>query len=267
MALIEELCLGGFLPIAFFAFILAVMGIRIVMEYERGVLFTLGKYTKIMNPGLNIIIPIIQSMRKVDTRIKTVDIPKQEVMTKDNVPATINAVVYMRVINPEKAVLKIQDYVYAVSQYGQTALRDVTGNKDLDSLLTQRQEVADEIKQLVDRETDEWGIDITAIKIQDIHLPDDMKRAMARQAEAEREKRASIIRAEGEVVASENLKKAANNLAAGPGALHLRTLETLADISADQSNTIVIPMPMEFLKAVEGFGKRMDTTPKVIKKK
>lgn len=264
---IEDLCFGGMIPILFIGFVLALMGIRIIMEYERGVLFTLGKYSRIMSPGLNIIIPIVQSMRKVDTRIKTVDIPKQEVMTRDNVPATINAVVYMRVIDANKAVLKIQDYVYAVSQYGQTALRDVIGNKDLDSLLTQRQEVADEIKELVDRETDEWGIDITAIKIQDIHLPADMKRAMARQAEAEREKRASIIRAEGEVVASENLKKAATNLAAGPGALHLRTLETLADISSDQSNTIIVPLPMEFLKAVEGFARKGDMVPKVIKKK
>jgi len=176
-------------------------------------------------------------------------------MTKDNVPVSINAVVYMRVINPEKAVLKIQDYVYAVSQYGQTALRDVIGNKELDAVLTERMEIADEIKKLVDKETDEWGIDITAIKIQDIELPVDMKRAMARQAEAERERRATIIKSEGEVVASKNLSQAAATLARAPGALHLRTLETLADISSDQSNTIVVPLPMEFLKAVEGFAK------------
>ncbi|MFH1393816.1 MAG: slipin family protein [Candidatus Micrarchaeota archaeon] len=252
----EELCLGGLLfPIGFFALVLAFMGIRIVYEYERGILFTLGKYSKIMNPGLNIIIPIIQSMQKVDTRIKTVDIPKQEVMTKDNVPVSINAVVYMRVINPEKAVLKIQNYVYAVSQYGQTALRDVTGNKELDAILTERIQIANEIKELVDKETDEWGIDITAIKIQDIELPMDMKRAMARQAEAEREKRANIIKAAGEVIASKNLMDAANMLGQSPGGLHLRTLQTLADISSDQSNTIVVPIPMEFLKAVEGFGK------------
>jgi regulator of protease activity HflC (stomatin/prohibitin superfamily) len=265
--LLIEVCTVGIIPILFFVFIIAMMGIRIIMEYERGVLFTLGKFSKTLNPGLNIIIPIVQGVRKVDTRIKTVDIPKQEVMTKDNVPATINAVVYMRVINPEKAVLKIQDYVYAVSQYGQTALRDVIGNKSLDSVLTERQEVAEEIKAIVDKETDEWGIDITAIKIQDIHLPADMKRAMARQAEAEREKRASIIRAEGEVVAAKNLMTAAKMLSEGPGALHLRTLETLADISSDQSNTIVVPLPMEFLQAVQGFGKKGDITPKVIKKK
>ena len=149
----EEVCVGGILlPLGFFAVVIGLAAIRIIYEYERGVLFTLGKYSKIMNPGLNIIIPIIQTMRKVDTRIKTVDIPKQEVMTKDNVPVSINAVVYMRVIDPEKAVLKIQNYVYAVSQYGQTALRDVIGNKDLDAVLTERIAIAEEIKKLVDKE-------------------------------------------------------------------------------------------------------------------
>jgi len=247
-----EICLG----ILFFGLLFLIPAtIRIIYEYERGVLFTLGKFSKVMQPGLRIVIPIIQSMRKVDTRIKTVDIPKQEVMTRDNVPVSINAVVYMRVINAEKAVLKIQNYVYAVSQYGQTALRDVMGNKDLDSILTERAEIADEIKQLVDKETDEWGIDITAIKVQDIELPMDMKRAMARQAEAEREKRATIIKSEGEVTASTNLRKAADMLGRAPGALHLRTLETLTDIASDQSNTLVVPLPMEFLKALEGFSR------------
>lgn len=234
--------------------------IRIIYEYERGVLFTLGRFSKVMEPGLRIVIPIIQSMRKVDNRIKTVDIPKQEVMTRDNVPVSINAVVYMRVISAEKAVLKIENYVYAVSQYGQTALRDVIGNKELDFVLTERAKIADEIKLLVDKETDEWGIDITAIKVQDIELPTDMKRVMARQAEAEREKRATIIKSTGEVVASKNLQQAAEMLARAPGALHLRTLQTLADISSDQSNTIIVPIPMEFLKAVEGFAKT--ATPK-----
>jgi regulator of protease activity HflC (stomatin/prohibitin superfamily) len=254
--------LGCLLPLGFFGGILLLSGVKIIMEYERGVLFTLGKYSKTMNPGLNIIIPIIQSMRKVDTRIKTVDIPKQEVMTRDNVPVSVNAVVYMRVISPEKAVLKIQNYVYAVSQYGQTALRDVAGNKELDFVLTERDRIADEIKTLVDKETDEWGIDITAIKIQDIELPTDMKRMMARQAEAERERRATIIKSEGEVTASKNLMNAAGTLGQSPGALHLRTLQTLADISSDQSNTIVVPLPMEFLKAVQGFREYAQPKPK-----
>ncbi len=250
--MVYEVCIG---VIAIGAVFVGLTAIRIIYEYERGVLFTLGKYSGVVNPGLRFVIPIIQSLKKVDTRIKTVDIPKQEVMTKDNVPVSINAVVYMRVISAEKAVLKIENYVYAVSQYGQTALRDVMGNKELDSVLTERAEIADEIKQLVDKETDEWGIDITAIKVQDIELPVDMKRAMARQAEAEREKRATIIKSEGEVTASTNLRKAADMLGRAPGALHLRTLETLTDISSDQSNTIVISLPMEFLKALEGFEK------------
>ena len=247
-----EFCIitGGFL-----ALFVLLPSIKVIMEYERAVLFTLGKYSRTLNPGLNIIIPILQGVRKVDIRIKTVDIPKQEVMTKDNVPVSVNAVVYMKVINPEKAVLKIQDYVYAVAQYGQTALRDVIGNKELDYVLTEREQIANEIKELVDKETDEWGVDITSIKIQDIELPVDMKRIMARQAEAEREKRANIIKAEGEVISSQNLKKAAITLSGAPGALHLRTLQTLVDISSDPSNKIVFAVPMEVLRAFEKLGK------------
>ncbi len=238
------------------AVILLLMSVKVIMEYERAVLFTLGKYSKTLSPGLNIIIPIFQTIQKVDTRIKTVDIPKQEVMSKDNVPVSVNAVVYMRVEDPEKAVLEIQNYVYAVRQYGHTALRDVIGNKELDFVLTERDKIANEIKNIVDKETEEWGVDITAIKIQDIELPADMKRIMARQAEAEREKRATIIKAEGETIAAKNLQLAANTLAKGPGALHLRTLQTLVDISSDPSNKIVIALPMEVLKAFEAIGKK-----------
>ncbi|MEM3364257.1 MAG: slipin family protein [Candidatus Micrarchaeia archaeon] len=238
-------------PILIIIGVLLLMSLRVVFEYERAVVFRLGRYHRLLRPGLNILIPVIESARTVDMRIKTVDIPKQEVMTKDNVPVSVNAVIYYKVENPEDAVLKIQDYMYAVAQYGQTALRDVIGNKELDFVLTERDEIAREIKSLVDKETSEWGIDITAIKIQDIELPSDMKRAMARQAEAEREKRATIIMAEGELQASANLKKAAENLS-GPGALHLRTLQTVADVSADQSNTVVVLLPVEVLRAIEG---------------
>jgi regulator of protease activity HflC (stomatin/prohibitin superfamily) len=188
----------------------------------------------------------------VDTRITTIDIPKQEVMTKDNVPVYINAVVYMRVEDPVKAVLKIAEYKYAVAQYGQTALRDVIGNKSLDELLTNRQEVADEIKDLVDKETAEWGIDITAIKIQDITLPDNMKRAMARQAEAERERRGVIIKSEGEVQAAENLIKAAKLLEKSKIAVHLRTLQTINDISPDPNSKIIFLVPFEVFEFVKG---------------
>lgn len=240
------------IPIMIFVGILIFNGIRIVMQYEEGLVFTLGKYTSLAKPGLNIIIPIIQELRKVDTRILTIDIPKQEVMTKDNVPLGINGVVYFKVEDPEKAILKIQDYHYAVSQYAQTALRDVVGNKEMDTVLSKREELAIETKELVDRETVEWGLDITAIKIQDIELPTDMKRAMARQAEAERERRATIIMSEGEKAAAHNLAEAASMLAKTKGALHLRTLQTLADVSADQSNTVVFVTPIEVLEALKG---------------
>lgn len=252
-------CIGWLLPVLFIVlFSLLIMSIRIIMEYQRGVLFMLGKYSKTLGPGLNFIIPLLQSVEVVDTRIKTVDIPKQEVMTKDNVPVSINAVVYMRPIDVEKAVLKIQDYVYAVSQYGQTAIRDVIGNKSLDEVLTERIAIAEEIKTLVDKETDDWGIDITAIKIQDIELPSDMKRAMARQAEAEREKRATIIISEGEMIASDNISKAAAKLGAIPGALHLRTLQTITDVSTLDGNTVLFVAPIELLRALEGFGSKYE---------
>ena len=240
-----------FMIFVFLVFIMLFF-LRIIMEYEKGVKFTLGKFSSTMHPGLNFVIPILQSYRKVDMRIKTIDVPKQEVMTSDNVPAQINAVVYFKVDNAENAVLKIQDYVYAVSQYAQTALRDVIGSITLDSLLTKREEIASEIKLIVDKETDPWGIDVTAIKIQDVELPQDMKRVMAKQAEAEREKRAVIIKSGGEVIAANNLSKAAKILAEAPGALHLRTLNTLNDLSSDQSNTVIFAIPIETLRAIEG---------------
>jgi regulator of protease activity HflC (stomatin/prohibitin superfamily) len=183
-----------------------------------------------------------------------VDIPKQEVMTKDNVPVQINGVVYFKVRDPKAAILDIQDYHYAISQYSLAALRDVVGSEELDSVLTQRERVAKEIEAVLDKETDTWGLDVTSIKLQDIELPENMKRAMARQAEAEREKRATIIKAEGEVVASENLSKAAERMSKTPGAIHLRTLQTINDVSPDQSNTIVFAVPLEIVRAFEAVG-------------
>jgi len=234
------------------ALIIGLMVVKVIMEYERGIVFTLGKYSGMLGPGVNFVIPIIQSVRKVDIRIQTTDIPKQEVMSRDNVPLGVNGVVYFRVDDPAKAILKIQDYQYAVAQYAQTALRDIVGGKEMDAVLSNRDEIADETKALVDKETEEWGIDVTAIKIQDIELPADMKRAMARQAEAERERRATIIMSEGEKGAAGNLAEAAARLAKTPGALHLRTLQTLSDVSADQSNTIVFVAPIEMLEALRG---------------
>ncbi|HIH08989.1 MAG TPA: slipin family protein [Candidatus Diapherotrites archaeon] len=245
-----------FLPLLIIAFFVLLASIKIIQEYERGVKFTLGRFGGIMGPGLNILFPIIQSYRKIDLRVKTVDVPKQEVMTQDNVPVRVNAVVYFKVEDPAKAVLKIEDYMYATSQYAQTALRDVLGEASLDNVLTKRDELAVKIKNIADKETDAWGIDVTAVKMQDIELPDNMKRTMAKQAEAEREKRAVIIKAEGEVIASGNLAKAAATLSKSPGALHLRTLNTINDLSSDQSNTVIFVVPLEVLRAFERFGKK-----------
>lgn len=233
-------------------------GLKIINQYERGVVLTLGSYAYTLQPGLRVVVPIFQRVIKVDIRILTADIPKQEVITKDNVPVGINAVVYFQVIKPEDMILKIQDYQYAVTQYAQTALRDVIGGVEMDTLLTERQKIADEIKLLVDKETTDWGVDVTAIKIQDLELPQDMKRTMAKQAEAERERRATIINSEGEVVAAQNLAKAAGLMSSSPGALHLRTLNSINDISSDQSNTIVFAVPIEMLKAMEGLTKFLD---------
>ena len=231
--------------VLFFLLMLVLSGIKLLYEYERGVVFTLGKYSSTRNPGLTIIIPILQSMRKVDMRIKTAEIPRQEVMTKDNIPMLVNAVVYFRVVNPADAIIKIEDYVFAVRQYTQAALRDVIGNAEMDFVLTERERVAESIKQIVDAETTHWGIDIESIKIQEVELPAEMKRAMAKQAEAERERRAVIIASQGELSASENLRQAAENLSKSSGALHLRTLQTIRDIAADPSEKIVLFVPSD----------------------
>ena len=233
------------------AIILVVLGVRIVNQWEEGIVLTLGKYSRKAKPGVNIIIPII-----VDKRITTVDIPKQEVMTKDNVSVMVNGVVYFRVEDTEKAILKIDDYRYAVAQYSQTALRDIIGETELDQVLTNREQVAEKIKEIVDKETSEWGVDITAIKLQDVELPKDMKRAMARQAEAERERRATILLSEGEFMASQNLVKAAKNLEKTPISIHLRTLQTLSDISGDPNSKVIFAIPLEVLKAFEKFSKK-----------
>jgi len=234
--------------------LLILMSVRIVNEWERGIVLTLGRYTRRAKPGINLIVPILERLIKVDMRITTLDIPKQEVITKDNVTVRVNAVVYMRIEDEEKAILRIRDLHYAVAQYAQTALRDVIGEIELDELLANREATAEKIKQLVDAETSDWGVDIVAIKLQDVELPDNMKRAMARQAEAEREKRAVIIKSQGEVVAAENLMKAAKMLEKAPAAIHLRTLQTLVDVSSDK-NTIIFTLPLEL---VRGFKKALE---------
>lgn len=238
------------LGIVVFALFILLGSLKVIDQYERGIVLTLGSYSYTLEPGLRVVLPIFQRLIKVDIRITTSDIPQQEVITRDNVPVGINAVVYFKVIKPEDAVLKIQDYSYAVSQYAQTALRDVIGGVELDALLTERQKIAEEIKQIVDAETTEWGIDVTAIKIQDIELPADMKRAMAKQAEAERERRATIIRSQGELSASENLQKAMEKMSSS-GAISLRTLQTIEATTANPSNTVVFAVPTQILEGLK----------------
>ena len=218
-------------------------GIRVVNQYQRGVVLTLGRFSGQRAPGLRVVVPIFQTIMMVDVRSTPIDVPKQEVITKDNVTVGVDAVVYFRVINAPKAVLETTNYIYATSQFAQAALRDVTGNIDMDDLLAKREELSQQIKEIVDAETDKWGIDVENVKIQNIELPGDMKRAMAKQAEAERERRANIINADGEKAAAETLAEAAQILANTPGAINLRTLTTLERISAEPSQKTMILFP------------------------
>lgn len=227
---------------------LIIPGIRIINQYERGIVLRFGKYHRTVAPGLRIIIPYIDKLIKVDVRTTPMDIPKQEVITRDNVTVNVDAIVYFKVLNAEKAVLETTNYSYATSTFAQTALRDVTGNFDLDEILSKRDEISEKIREIVDVQADKWGIDIENVKLQNIELPADMKRAMAKQAEAERERRAAIISAEGEKSAANAVAEAANLLARTPGGLNIRTLQTLEKISADPSQKTVIMVPSELFK-------------------
>jgi regulator of protease activity HflC (stomatin/prohibitin superfamily) len=225
--------------------------LKIVKEYERGVRFTLGKYQGIMLPGLRVVIPIIQSWRRVDIRVKAVDVPDQDAITKDNVSLKVNAVLYYKVSDSKKTIIEVEEYNYAVSQLAQTTMRDVVGEVTLDQLLSERDSVSKRIREIVDKSSDPWGIKVESVELKHIELPEQLKRTIGKEAEAEREKRAVIIKAQGEVIASDNLAKAAKTLATAPGALHLRTLQTLNDLSSDKSNTVVLGLPLEILRAYE----------------
>jgi len=238
----------------FFILIFGIGGLRIVNQYERGIILTLGKYTGTRKPGLTWILVGIQRMIKADLRITTVDIPRQEVITKDNVTVGINAVVYFRIANAEKALLEIKDFYKATALYAQATLRDIIGGIELDALLTEREGIAKEIRNIVDIATDPWGIDVTSIKIQDIELPADMKRAMAKQAETERERRAVVIKAKGEIEAAQNLKEAARALSSVPGGLSLRTLGTIDNLQADPSKMVIFALPTEILEGIKNLG-------------
>lgn len=237
--------------------------VRIIFDYQKGLVLTLGKYSGLRGSGLQIIIPFFQEMRIVDLRIQTIDIPKQEVLSKDNVSVFINAVVYFKIENPEAAVFNVQDYAMAVYQHSQTAIRDVVGGRTLDQLLTDRQSISQSISEAVDKDANEWGVDITGIKIQDIGLPDTMKKAMARQAQAEREKRASIIISEGESIAAEKLSQAAKILSESPGALHLRTLQMISSVAADKTNVMNFVLPIEGIKIPDEAEKPADKLKKI----
>lgn len=222
-------------------------GLKVINQFERGIVLTLGKFTGVREPGLRIVLPGLQQIARVDVRSTPIDVPKQEVITKDNVTVNIDAVVYFRVINPSRAVLETTNYVTATSQFAQAALRDVSGNVNLDDLLSKRDEISNQIKSIVDKQTDPWGIDVEMVKLQNIELPHDMKRAMAREAEAERERRANIISADGEKQASQTLAEAAQILANAPAAVQLRTLNTLERISTEQSQKTLVLFPTEIL--------------------
>ena len=236
------------------AIVIAIASIKVVDQYQRGVVLTLGKFSGIREPGLRFVVPVIQRIIMVDIRSTPIDVPKQEIITKDNVTAGVDAIVYFRVIDAPKAVLETTNYVYATSQFAQAALRDVTGNFELDDLLSKREVISQQIKDIVDSQTDQWGIDVEAVKIQNIELPSDMKRAMAKQAEAERERRSNIINAEGERAAAETLAEAARIISSTPGAINLRTLNTVERISTEPSQKTTILFPIELLEAVKVMG-------------
>jgi regulator of protease activity HflC (stomatin/prohibitin superfamily) len=231
------------------AVILILSAIRVVREYERGVVFRLGRLLRAKGPGLIIVIPIIDKMVKVELRTVTLDVPPQDIITKDNVPVKVNAVVYFKVVNPEDAIVKVKNYYHATSQIAQTTLRNILGKSELDELLSNRDKISQELQQVIDEQTDPWGIKVSVVEVKDVELPQAMQRAMAKQAEAERERRAKVIHAEGEFQASTKLSEAAEILAKNEASIQLRFLQTLTEISAEKNSTIVFPVPINILKS------------------
>jgi regulator of protease activity HflC (stomatin/prohibitin superfamily) len=244
-----------YLFLVFVVLAVLLISLRQVNQYERGVKFLMGRYTGMVGPGWRIVLPVFQSMTKIDLRTKAIDVPSQDAITKDNVSAKINAVIYYKVTDPAKAVLEVEHVHWAVLQLAQTTMRNVAGEVTLDELLSNRQQISHRIEELVEASTGGWGVEVSSVELKDINLPDSMIRTIAKQAEAERERRAVIINSEGEVSAAENLARAAQILASSNGALHLRTLNSINDISSDQSNTVVFTLPLEILSAITGFKK------------
>jgi regulator of protease activity HflC (stomatin/prohibitin superfamily) len=242
--------------VAVFVLLLLILpaAIKVVAQYERGVILRLGRFIGIKGPGLRIIIPFVDRLWRVDTRIVTMDVPEQEIITRDNVTVKVDAVVYLRVINPEDAVLKVADYVRATSLIAQTTLRSVLGQSELDELLGERDKINAKLQKIVDEQTDPWGVKVSAVEVKDVTLPEGMQRAMAAQAEAERDRRAKIVHAEGELQASEKLAQAAAVLSTQPVALQLRYLGTLKEIATERTNTVIFPLPMDLISAFLGRG-------------
>jgi regulator of protease activity HflC (stomatin/prohibitin superfamily) len=248
--------MGFIIVLAVIVLFILLISIRQVNQYERGVKFAYGKFHGLVNPGWRLVIPIIRSMTRVDIRTKAVEVPYQDAITKDNVSCKINAVIYYRIVDAGKSVIEVEQVWNAMSQLAQTTMRNVVGELSLDELLSERDQASNRIKELVASHAEAWGIEVSAVELKDIALPEDMKRTIAKQAEAERERRAVIISSEGEVAAAENLRKAAEILASSSGALHLRTLNTINDVSSDESNTIVFALPLEVLRAFERFNQK-----------
>ena len=259
--------MGIFIVIMVVVLIVILTSIRQISEYERGILFQIGKYKKILNPGWNLVLPIIESYQKVDIRTKAVDVPEQDAITKDNVSVRINAVIYYKIFDASKAVIAVERYQYAVSQLAQTTMRNAVGAVSLDELLGERDKISTEICKIIDEATDPWGIKVENVELKDIKLPEEMQRVIAKVAEAEREKQAVITKSLGEEEAAINLAKAAEIMASTPGALHLRTLATLNDVSSDQSNTIIFAVPIEVLRAFDGTGENVKNIVDKISKK
>lgn len=236
--------------------VILIVSIRQINEYERGLLFTMGKFSSLKHPGWRLVLPVIQSMQKVDIRVKAIDVPEQQAITKDNIPVRVNAVIYYKVIDSAKAFLAVENFTLAMSELAQTSMRNVVGEVELDSLLAERAKLSEKIRSIVDLASDPWGISVDNVELKDVILPQNMERTIAKQAEAERERRAVIIKAEGEVESANNMAEAARRLNEAPGALHLRTLQTLNDVSSDQSNTIIFAVPLEILRAFESHNKQ-----------
>jgi len=243
-------------PVVFFAVAFVAPAVfKIVRQYERGVKFTLGKYSGIMEPGLRIIIPLLQTWERIDMRIRTVDVPSQDCVSRDNVTIKVNAVLYFKVTDPKKAIIEVQTFNFAVSQLAQTTMRNIVGEFELDEILQKREEVSNKIQSIVDKDTDPWGLKVERIELKDISLPDTMKRAMAHQAEAERDRRARVTLALGEQQAAQKLTEAGKAMAAEPASLQLRLFQTMSDISAEKNSTIIVPFPIEILDFFKKFKK------------